>query len=128
MVKGIADSGALLIETDVQAVDGLFNPEGEIHIYRVVQECLNNIVKHSDAAVARVFVQKSGEWLTMRIEDDGRGFDYRPHSAGAAQARGFGLTGLGERMRILGGRFQCDSAPGQGTRMKFEIPIPTKHE
>jgi WD40 repeat protein/two-component sensor histidine kinase len=128
VVKGIADSGALLIETDVQAVDGLFNPEGEIHIYRVVQECLNNIVKHSDAAVARVFVQKSGEWLTMRIEDDGRGFDYRPHSAGAAQARGFGLTGLGERMRILGGRFQCDSAPGQGTRMKFEIPIPTKHE
>lgn len=128
VVKGIADSGALRIETDVQAVDGLFNPEGEIHIYRVVQECLNNIVKHSDAAVARVFVQNSAGWLTIQVEDDGRGFDYRQHSAGADQDRGFGLTGLGERMRILGGRFQCDSAPGQGTRMKFEIPIPTKHE
>ena len=127
-VKGIADSGALRIETDVQTVDGLFAPEGEIHIYRVVQESLNNIVKHADAAVARVFVQNSAGWLTIQVEDDGRGFDYRQHSAGADQDRGFGLTGLGERMRILGGRFQCDSAPGKGTRMKFEIPIPAKHE
>lgn len=127
-VKGIADSGALRIETDVQTVDGLFTPEGEIHIYRVVQECLNNIVKHADAAVARVLVQNSAGWLTIQVEDDGRGFDYRQHSAGADQDRGFGLTGLGERMRILGGRFQCDSAPGKGTRMKFEIPIPAKHE
>lgn len=128
-LKRISDSGAFRIEADVQSIDGLFTPEGEIHLYRVLQECLNNIVKHADAAVVRVVVRKSEGWLTMRIEDDGRGFDHhQQHAAGAAQARGFGLTSLGERMRILGGRFQCDSAPGQGTRMKFEVPIPPKHE
>ena len=125
--RRIAASGALRLEVHVESIDGLFPPEGEIHLYRVVQESLNNMLKHADAATAEVAVQKTATHVTIRIEDDGRGFEYRRGAAGPESSRGFGLASLGERMRILGGRFHCDSAPGKGTRLKFEVPIPTKH-
>ena len=125
--RRIADSGALRIEVRLESIDGLFPPEGEIHLYRVVQESLNNILKHAAAATAEVSVQKAATHITIRIEDDGRGFEYRRSAGGTDGSRGFGLTSLGERMRILRGRFHCDSAPGQGTRLKFEVPIPSSH-
>ena len=128
VVKKVADSGAVAIDSAIAPIDGLFPPEGEIHFYRVVQESLNNILKHSAAATARLSIERLDGKITMRIEDDGRGFDYRATMSETTDSRGFGLTGLGERVRILGGRFDCDSAPGKGTRLMFEIPLPTKHE
>lgn len=127
-LKKIADSGSLRIESEIGDIDGLFSPEGEINFYRIVQESLNNILKHSAAATARIRIERTDGRLTMRIEDDGRGFDSRRSTENAASARGFGLTGLGERARILGGRFDCASAPGHGTRLTFDIPLPTQHE
>ena len=126
--KRVAESGALKIESDVSNVDGLFPPEGEIHFYRIVQESLNNILKHAAAATARLSIQRHGRWLTLRIDDDGRGFDYARATGDPEHPRGLGLTGLSERARILGGRFTCATAPGQGVRLTFEIPIPAKHE
>jgi signal transduction histidine kinase len=126
VLKKISDSGSLAIAGEIANIDGLFPPDGEINLYRIVQESLNNIVKHADAATARVAILRADSRLTMSIEDDGRGFDYRHMVGDEHPARGFGLTGLGERVRILGGSFECDSAPGRGTRLKFEIPIPQK--
>ncbi len=128
MVKKVAESGSLAMESNLARVDDLFLPEGEINFYRIAQESLNNILKHSDAARARLSIELGAGWLTMRIEDDGRGFDYRAMTDDTRQRPGFGLTSLAERVRILGGRFECDSAPGAGTRWKFEIPIPPKQE
>ena len=128
VVKKVADSGAVAIDSAIAPIDGLFPPEGEIQFYRVVQESLNNILKHSDAATARLSIERVDGKVTMKIEDDGRGFDYRATMSDTAYSRGFGLTGLGERVRMLGGRFDCDSAPGEGTRLTFEIPLPPKHE
>jgi len=127
-LKKIADSGSLRVESEIGDIDGVFSPEGEINFYRIVQESLNNILKHSAAATARIYIGCMAGWLTMRIEDDGRGFDTHRTTDGAASARGFGLTSLGERVRILGGRFDCASAPGEGTRLTFDIPLPTQHE
>jgi signal transduction histidine kinase len=128
IVKKLAASGALRIECDLANVDGLFGPEGEINFYRIVQESLNNVLKHSDAAAARIVVGRANGKVTMHIEDDGKGFDHRKVVRDKEHPRGFGLTGLAERTRILGGNFECDSAPGQGTRLRFVIPIPTKYE
>lgn len=128
MVKKVADSGSLTIQSAIADLDGLFPPEGEINFYRIVQECLNNIIKHSDAALAHIAISRDGGKVRMEIEDDGHGFDYHATMNDRGRPHGFGLTGLGERVRILGGRFECESAPRQGTRLKFEIPIPTKHE
>lgn len=124
VVKKVADSGALKIQSELAPIDGLFPPEGEINFYRIVQESLNNVLKHSGASTARIDIARTNGTLTMSIEDDGTGFDYRAVTSDPEHPRGFGLTGLSERVRILGGRFQCDSAPGKGTRLTFEIPVP----
>ncbi len=128
VVRKVADSGSLPIESHVATIDGLFPPEGEIHVYRIVQEGLNNLVKHADAATARLTITRSENKIRLEIEDDGRGFEYHETMQQGAQKAGFGLTGVRERVRILGGRFVCHSTPGEGTRLHFEIPIPARHE
>lgn len=86
------------------------------------------MLEHSQAAKASISIQRGPGTVTMSIKDDGKGFDYRQVASHPDHPRGFGLTGLGERVRILGGRFACDSTPGEGTRLTFEIPIPGKND
>jgi signal transduction histidine kinase len=128
VVKKVAGSASVRIESELASIDGLFSAEGEIHFYRIVQECLNNILKHSDAATARIVILNVGGRVTIKIEDDGRGFDYRNTMNDNEHRRGFGLTGLNERVRILNGHFHCDSSPGHGTRLTFDIPIPANEK
>ena len=122
-VKRVSDSGSLRIEHNIASLDGLFSSENEIHLYRVVQESLNNILKHSKAASARLVVEQASGSVQIRIEDDGCGFDYRQRMSEPNHQASFGLTGIRERVRLLGGRFTGDSAPGHGTRLNIDIPI-----
>ena len=124
VVRRVSDSGFLKVESHLANIDGLFPAEHEINFYRIVQECLNNIIKHSDAAWAQVSIRLENHTLTLLVEDDGKGFNFRQTMGEAQKSRGFGLTGLGERARIFGGTFTCDSAPGQGARLTFVIPVP----
>jgi signal transduction histidine kinase len=108
----------------LDTIDGIFDKESEIHVYRIVQEALNNIVKHSAATEAAVVVKNLPGLISMSIRDNGRGFD--AHVAGSSSARdiGYGLTGMKERTRILGGRFMVESHPAQGTIISIEILKP----
>jgi signal transduction histidine kinase len=128
LVKKVAGSGGLDLRSELVEVDRLLPPEGQINFYRIVQECLSNILKHSDAATARLAIERFDGRITMTIEDDGRGFDSRRIMGHPKASHGYGLTGLGERVRILGGQFTCDSAPGRGTRLHFDIPVAKKDE
>ncbi|MDF2628072.1 MAG: sensor histidine kinase [Symbiobacteriaceae bacterium] len=89
-------------------------------VYRVVQEALVNVAKHSQArrAWVRVAAETEGE-VRLEVGDDGVGFD-----PGALQAGHFGLTGLRERVGLVGGRIAVESAPGQGTRILATLPAP----
>jgi len=99
-------------------VDDL-DPSITIQVYRVVQECLTNIVRHADAGNALVRLNLApGTGLTVRVSDDGRG------CAEAAGRSGFGLLGMRERVKSLGGRFTVESLPGQGTCVIATIPLP----
>jgi signal transduction histidine kinase len=100
-------------------VDGLFPPQTEISIYRIVQEGLNNAVKHASATSVSLTVRRNGGVVQIRLSDDGRGFE--PN-----QRDGFGLTGIKERVQLLGGRMNINSALGQGTCLRVEIPVPAK--
>jgi two-component system NarL family sensor kinase len=98
-------------------------PLGEIvetQLYRVVQEALMNIEKHARASHVRVELGGVGRSVRLAVTDDGRGFDV----AGAAAAPGIGLRNMRERFELLGGQWRIDSAPGQGTRIEGEIPVP----
>lgn len=86
-------------------------------IYRVVQEALHNCARHSNAATARVRVRQTGNRITLAIQDDGLGFDVE-------QMKGLGLLGIQERVNRLGGVCRVHSAPGQGTVLSVELPLP----
>ncbi|HYF79523.1 MAG TPA: sensor histidine kinase [Symbiobacteriaceae bacterium] len=89
-------------------------------VYRVVQEGLVNIARHSKAhrAWVRIAAEPGGE-LRLEVGDDGVGFD-----PGARKAGHFGLTGLRERIALVGGRIDVESAPGQGTRILVTLTLP----
>jgi signal transduction histidine kinase len=104
----------------VADLDGALPKSSEINFYRVVQECINNILRHSRASEAWVEIDRDERALEVRIGDNGRGF--APEAAAAS--RGFGLTGIGERVRMLGGSFAIHTAPGGGTRVAIKLPLP----
>lgn len=121
MVKKVAIASEIQFTLDVAELNGIFSKDSEINFFRIVQECLNNIVKHSGATEAKVTVKRSDQIVLLRIEDNGKGFAAEQNAASESGQQGFGLVGLAERVRILGGIHNLKSAPGQGTVISITI-------
>ncbi len=117
MLTAAAESTGIVIERKLDPVDDVFGRESATHVYRLVQESLNNVLKHSRAIRARVTLERDVREVRLWIEDDGCGFQ------SDEATRGLGLKNMAERVRILGGRFKVDSRPGQGTRAEATVPI-----
>jgi signal transduction histidine kinase len=122
MLVQVAASGAFRLQWHVDAVDGAVPKEREIDLYRVVQEALTNVIKHSSAAVARVEVRREENAVAVEIEDDGRGFDSQTPVADHA-SQTLGLSGIQQRIRMLGGTLDLRSTPGKGTMLRASIPV-----
>jgi signal transduction histidine kinase/ligand-binding sensor domain-containing protein len=123
VVRKVAASSAIEFTAEVAPVDNLFTKEHEISIYRVVQESLNNIVKHSGATRASVRIERDRRGVVITICDNGKGFDPAMQHASAPGAGGFGLTGISERARMLGGKETIQSARGAGTTITLKIGL-----
>jgi signal transduction histidine kinase/ligand-binding sensor domain-containing protein len=120
MIEKVCASSTIQFTHAVDELDGIFRPGDEIMLYRIVQECLNNILKHSGATeVALNIVVDAGE-LALTLRDNGRGFTLDEETLRCA---GLGLQGIAERVRILGGRHAIKSAPGQGTTVMLRIAL-----
>ncbi len=94
-------------------------PEVARAAYRIVQEALRNAVRHSEGTSVRVKVQRESDWLAVRVEDNGRGFD-----AAAVMSRSLGLAGLQERATGVGGKTTIESSPTRGTSIEALLPWP----
>ncbi len=117
MSRKVAAASDLDIAMEIDNIDGLFDAKAEINLYRIVQECLNNIVKHSAAGAASVVIKRAARSVTLAIQDNGRGFatgDLKP---------GFGLSGIAERARMLGGAHAIESIPGKGVTVRLTIGL-----
>jgi signal transduction histidine kinase len=88
----------------------------ESTLYRITQEALTNVVKHSQATKATVSVVQADGAITVRVRDDGRGFE------ASDRGSGFGLIGMRERAALVGGRLSLSTAPGAGTTVEVVIP------
>jgi two-component system sensor histidine kinase UhpB len=95
--------------------------EAETNLYRIVQEALNNVVKHARASRVSVLVHLRREGVTLIVEDDGRGFNVRDVPSGD-DSHGFGMIGMRERTELLGGDFEVESGPEQGTSILVRVP------
>jgi two-component system CheB/CheR fusion protein len=97
-----------------------FLPEVETNLYRIVQEAFNNIHKHSRASRAEVQLEKRDDFIVLVVEDNGRGFNPEEKMN---RSTGIGLIGMKERAVLIGGAFEIESAPGQGTTLYVRVPL-----
>lgn len=97
----------------------------ELVLYRVAQEALTNIARHARATRVEVTLNCSTEHLELFIADDGVGFD--PEAVRRSRARSLGLIGMAERLALIGGTLEIDSAPGKGTRIRARVPAGGPH-
>ena len=81
------------------------------------------MVKHSQATRAVVKVERDLRCVRVRVEDNGRGFDPKAVTAAGKVRTGIGLTSIGERVRMLNGVLETQTAPGRGTQIRIELPI-----
>jgi signal transduction histidine kinase len=112
----------ILLTLDLPDIDSLFPQEAQTSIYRILQEALTNLVKHSGAASASVTIRKEPGMVSFSIEDDGKGFDMTNVKAQDVSERGLGLASMEERISMLGGSLELWSEQGKGTRISFSIP------
>jgi len=97
--------------------------EYETVLFRITQEALINIAKHASASRACVQLEILPEQISLLIEDDGCGFNPRELLQGSHPHTGWGLLGIQERTLLLGGQCQFDSKPGQGARIRVQVPL-----
>jgi two-component system, NarL family, sensor histidine kinase UhpB len=123
LVQEVAESSAIHFERRFEKVDDLFPGEQATVFYRIVQEALNNLVKHSRATAASVTVERDLHCVRLKIEDNGRGFDKATVIGPHRIRSGIGLTSIDERVRMLGGSLDIRTGPAQGTVLQVEIPL-----
>jgi two-component system CheB/CheR fusion protein len=95
----------------------------EIALYRLVQECLTNILKHAQATDVSLIVERRVDAVHLIVEDNGAGFDVAAAQRNAHAARRLGLIGMQERVAQLGGALSIESEPGRGTTIIVRIPL-----
>jgi len=100
-------------------VDGRFFSEVETTAYRIIQEALTNVARHAGVTNATVRIRAKADLLVLQVEDRGRGFDQGEVPAGQ---RSIGLSGMRERVELIGGLLTIESRPGAGTLVTAELP------
>lgn len=93
----------------------------ELVLYRVVQEALTNVAKHSGARSVEVKLRRRSNIVTVTVTDDGRGFDIRNFTR--TEGAGLGLFGMRERLALVGGTVSIESTPGRGTTIMARVPV-----
>ena len=125
LIENTDESSTMAIDGKFEQVDDILSREAAINVYRIVQESLNNIFKHSHAKKARITLERDVHEVLLKIEDDGCGF--KPGESGNS-GKGLGLKNITERVRMLGGKMKLDSKHGKGTRIEITIPISTEQQ
>ena len=115
----------LAVELETAGIEERLSEEVALTIYRVAQEALTNVVKHSGARSVSVKLIRGYPDLIMVIEDDGKGF---VPAGEHAPGRGLGIVGMRERVERMGGRFRIASVPGRGTRIRVTLPMEVDDE
>lgn len=123
LARTIGRHFAIDVELRLSGLDERFDNDVETLAYRVVQEALTNVTKHSGASRATVEVERATGRLRIRVTDSGRGFDARGVLGDENHDTGVGLRGMRDRAEIFGGSFAIDSEPGRGSRIEVLVPL-----
>lgn len=111
----------LKVELTLDGLEDRLGSDLETLVFRLIQEALTNVLRHSGVDRAQVAVKRAGDFLELRVADTGKGFD-APAVLGG-EAAGSGLRGMRDRLELFGGRLDLVTAPGQGTRLAATVPL-----
>jgi signal transduction histidine kinase len=120
MINSTAQASGIAFEHKLDFTDDIFPKDAAMNLYRIVQESLNNILKHSHARKARIGLGRDVHEVELSIVDDGCGFKT---DEAAGNPKGLGLKNIAERVKMLGGSLKMDSQPGNGTHVEVTIPF-----
>ena len=123
LVDVAGDSSKIFFSSEIEDVDTLFTPEQSIQIYRIIQECISNIIKHSEAGAAKVTIEKVKNKVSLVIQDNGKGMrNIKEFVKGSINS--LGMTTLRERINALEGFMDVKQNIPKGLKYQFEIPLP----
>jgi signal transduction histidine kinase len=123
MVTRVGRACDIQLTADIIPIDDRVPEASHIHIFRIVQEAVSNIVKHSGATRATVSVSQGPRSIVITVEDNGKGFSPDDLDAARLAMHGAGLVGIRERARILGGRVEIQSNAAAGTMLTVTLPL-----
>ena len=127
MARNIEQSTKLKVAHQFDSIDVALTKEMESHLYRIVQESVNNALKYSGATLLTMSLKRSPDELRIAVTDNGKGFDIHVVENGAGSlVGGLGLFGLKERARIIGGTLNVRSETGKGTTVEIILPLEEK--
>jgi signal transduction histidine kinase len=118
LLEDVVETGLIELETDIQNFDNLLTKANEMNVFRIVQECFNNILKHAQATAARIQINAEDSMIAIRIEDNGVGIE-----PAATEKGGFGMIGIRERLNILNGQIEIRDNKPTGTIINIQIPF-----
>ncbi|MEO6232310.1 MAG: response regulator [Ferruginibacter sp.] len=112
LVRNILVGKSIDISTNLSTLDeGKLSDNLKLTLYRIIQEQVNNILKHADASAIKINIKANNDIVTLNVEDNGKGFDP------LAQRKGVGITNINSRAELFNGKVKIDSAPGKGCRL-----------
>ncbi|MCP4975356.1 MAG: hypothetical protein GY931_04275 [Maribacter sp.] len=120
LVNQIDSLTSIFFTQQMDNIDEVLSKEAKVHLYRIVQEALNNIVKHSEAKAVMVSCEKQENIVEFKVVDNGKGFDYKEKIRFGSS---FGMQSLLERAKVIGSKINIKSSPNHGTEIKLSIPI-----
>ncbi|HEY2143274.1 MAG TPA: sensor histidine kinase [Candidatus Udaeobacter sp.] len=128
-VRSLAETWSTRCHIDVDFEAGQYQAAGissdvETTLYRIIQEALNNVAKHSGATRVGLVLRRTADHVQAIIEDDGRGFDHPGANSPASGNGRLGLLGIQERLGMIGGSLKVESAPERGATLIVRVPIP----
>lgn len=113
----------ITVKTEIKKITEVLPAECAINLFRICQEALTNIAKHSEAEYVKVTLNQNNRAITLTVEDNGKGFDLQKALKQAAKGKSLGLLGMQERAELLGGRFRIKSSEGAGTSVKATCQV-----
>jgi signal transduction histidine kinase len=113
----------IVVDMKVRGSRRRFPPDMELVLFRIAQEALRNVWKHSGASKARLTLEFGDDKAVLTVEDEGQGFELPERADELTVAGKLGLAGMQERAQLIGGRLRLQSEPGKGTIVTLEMPV-----
>ena len=122
LARETGQAANISVDFEKQGTEKRLDPAAELTLFRIAQEALSNVTRHSQASRATLSITFTPQAVAMQIDDDGKGFEVPKSPAEFAPSGHYGLLGLHERAELIGATLEINSAPGGGTRVNINLP------